>query len=220
MLEPGPQELYYFMGNESLPITDTLIVSWILLILLVLVSRWITSNMSLKPGKAQNIAELIVSTIEDQIEDMLPGEGRNLLPFIATIFVYIGFSNLVVLLPGVPSPSTDLNLTLGLAAVVFMVSHYYGMKEKGILGYAKGFAEPVIFMLPINVVSELAKPISHSFRLFGNMVGASIILGLIYMAAPWMIPVPLHAWFDLFVGVIQAFIYGMIAIVYISVAKD
>ncbi|MFW6256562.1 MAG: F0F1 ATP synthase subunit A [Bacillota bacterium] len=220
MLDPGPQVVFYFMGQENLPITDTIIVSWLLVIALVVVSKIVTSNLQLKPGRVQNVAELTVSAIEDQIDDMLPGEGRKLLPFIATIFIYIGTSNLIVLLPGVPSPSTDLNLTLGLALVVFVVSHYYGMKEHGVWGYIKSQAEPVFFLLPLNIVGELAKPISHSFRLFGNMVGASIIVGLIYMFAPWLIPVPLHLWFDLFVGIIQAFIFGMIAIVYISVAKS
>ena len=221
-LEPGPQVLYYLFGNESLPITDTLIVGWLLIILIVVLARLATRNLKLRPGRVQMVAELTVEAIKDQIEDMLPGEGRRLLPFIATIFIYIGFSNLIVLLPGIPSPSADLNLTLGLAIAVFLVSHYFGVKEYGGLGYIKSQAEPIFFMLPLNIVGELAKPISHSFRLFGNMVGASIIIGLAYAAISHnpIYPVPLHAWFDLFVGLIQAFIYGMVAIVYISVAKS
>jgi len=219
-MNPGPKVITHLFGMEQLPVTDTLLVSWFVVIFTVLVMAVITRNLKMRPDGAQNILEFIVSIIEDQIEPMLPGEGRKFLPFIATIFIYVAIANLIGLLPGVPSPTGDLNTTLGLALVVFLVSHYQGMKEKGVWGYLKSFGEPVIFLLPLNVVGELAKPISHSFRLFGNVVGGGIIITLIYQAAPGLIPVPLHAWFDLFVGAIQALIFGMVAIAYISVAKS
>jgi len=219
-MNPGPKLITYLFGIEQLPVTDTLLVSWFVVILTIVTTALITRKMKMRPDGAQNILEIIVSIIEEQIEPMLPGEGRKFLPFIATIFIYVGVGNLIGILPGIPSPTGDLNTTLGLALVVFLVSHYQGMKEKGVWGYFKGFGEPVIFLLPLNVVGELAKPISHSFRLFGNVVGGGIIITLIYQAAPGLIPVPLHAWFDLFVGAIQALIFGMVAIAYISVAKS
>ena len=219
-MNPGPQIQFYLFGKEYLPITDTLIVGWIAVVLILAVAKYLTSNLTVRPDGKQNVAEAIVEMIYKQIEPMLPGEGWKFLPFIATLFIYVGVSNLLGLVPGLASPSGDLNTTLGLAIVVFLVSQYEGMKEFGVWGYIKGFAEPVIFLLPINLVSELAKPISHSFRLFGNVVGGGIIITLIYQAAPALVPVPLHAWFDFFVGLIQAFIFGMVAIAYISVAKS
>lgn len=219
-MNPGPQIQFYLFGKEYLPITDTLIVGWIAVVLILAVAKYLTSNLTVRPDGKQNVAEAIVEMIYKQIEPMLPGEGWKFLPFIATLFIYVGVSNLLGLVPGLASPSGDLNTTLGLAIVVFLVSQYEGMREFGVWGYIKGFAEPVIFLLPINVVSEFAKPISHSFRLFGNVVGGGIIITLIYQAAPALIPVPLHAWFDFFVGLIQAFIFGMVAIAYISVAKS
>jgi len=218
-LNPGPKIVRYLFGNEALPISDTLIVSWIVVILFIIFARIITLNLKMRPGYVQNAIEMLLTVIEDQIEPMLPGEGRKFLPFIGTIFIFVGLGNLIGVIPGVPNPTGDLNTTLGLALVVFLVSHYQGMKENGVWGYLKGFTEPVFFLLPLNIISELAKPISHSFRLFGNIVGGGIIITIIYQAVPGLIPVPIHAWFDLFIGAIQALIFGMVAIAYISVAK-
>ncbi len=219
-MNPGPKVVTYLFENPNLPITDTLIVAWLSVIIIIVAARLITRDLKLKPDSAQNMAEFLVTAIYEQVEPMLPGEGWRFLPFIGTIFIYVGVGNLIGLVPGLNSPTGDLNTTLGLALVVFLVSHYEGMRENGVWGYIKGFGEPVIFLLPLNVVGELAKPISHSFRLFGNVVGGGIIITLIYQAAPGLIPVPLHAWFGLFVGLIQALIFGMIAISYISVAKS
>ena len=219
-MNPGPQVVGHLFGMESMPVTDTLIVSWVVVVLLAIAAKVIGSNLQLVPGSVQNATELLITAIEDQIEPMLPGEGRKFLPFIGTIFIFVGVANLIGVLPAVPNPTGDINTTLGLALVVFLIMHFEGMRENGVWGYIKGFAEPVFILLPLNIVSELAKPISHSFRLFGNIVGGGIIITLIYQAAPWLIPIPLQAWFDIFIGVIQALIFGMVAIAYISVSKQ
>ena len=219
-MNPGPQVVTHLFGKEFLPVTDTLIVSWVVVVLIAIAAKIIGSNLDLVPGKVQNATELFLTSIEDQIEPMLPGEGRRFLPFIGTIFIFVGVSNLSGVLPGVPNPTADINTTLGLALLVFILMHVEGMRENGIWGYIKGFAEPVFILLPLNIVSELAKPISHSFRLFGNIVGGGIIITLIYQAAPWLIPIPLQAWFDIFIGIIQALIFGMVAIAYIAVSKE
>ena len=219
-MNPGPQVVTHLFGKDFLPVTDTLIVSWVVVVLIAIAAKIIGSNLDLVPGKVQNATELFLTSIEDQIEPMLPGEGRRFLPFIGTIFIFVGVSNLSGVLPGVPNPTADINTTLGLALLVFILMHVEGMRENGIWGYIKGFAEPVFILLPLNIVSELAKPISHSFRLFGNIVGGGIIITLIYQAAPWLIPIPLQAWFDIFIGIIQALIFGMVAIAYIAVSKE
>lgn len=219
-MNPGPQIQFYLFGKEYLPITDTLMVGWLCVIIILILAKYLTSSLSMRPSGKQNVAEMLIEMIYKQIEPMLPNEGWKFLPFIATIFIYVGFGNLIGLIPGLPSATGDLNTTLGLGLMVFIVVQYEGMKEYGVWGYIKSFAEPVIFLLPINLVGELAKPISHSFRLFGNVVGGGIIITLIYQAAPPIIPVPLHAWFDFFIGLIQTLIFGMVAIAYISVAKS
>ena len=219
-MNPGPKVITHLFGMESLPITDTLIVSWVVVFMLAVAGKIIGNNLKLIPGSVQNATEMLITAIVDQIEPMLPGEGRRFLPFIGTLFIFIGVANLIGIVPFVPNPTADLNTTLGLGLVVFLISHVEGMRANGIWGYFKGFGEPIIILLPLNIISEMAKPISHSFRLFGNIVGGGIIITIIYQAAPWLIPIPLHAWFDLFIGAIQALIFGMVAISYIAVAKQ
>lgn len=219
-MEPGPQVITYLFGHESFPVTDTLLISWGVVVFLIVFARFATRNLKMVPGKIQNVLEIFVEVVYDQIEALLPEEGWRFFPLIATLFVYVGACNLVLLLPGVTSPSADLNTTFALAGVVFLVSHYEGMREEGVIGYLKGFGQPVIFLFPLNFVGELAKPISHSFRLFGNILGGIIIISLVYRAIPWVFPVFLHFWFDIFVGLIQTLIFGMVAVAYISVAKN
>ncbi len=219
-MDPGPQVVTYLFGHEALPVTHTLIWSWVVCVVIIIGAVMATKKMEMVPTGLQNVGESIVVLVLDQIEPMMPGQGRRMLPLIGTIFIYIGLANLVGFIPAVDNPTADLNTTLSLGLLVFVISHYEGMKVRGPLGYIKSFGQPTIFLFPLNFVGELAKPISHSFRLFGNMVGGGIIIMLIYQAAPWIVPVALHAWFDLFVGAVQALIFGMVAIAYIAVARQ
>ena len=217
-MQPGPKVLAYFLGNENLPITDTLLASWLLVILLILFAYILKKRLKIVPGRIQAAVEIILAFVESQIESMLPGKGRKFLPFIGTIFIFVGVSTVFGLIPGLVNPTGDINTTLGMALMVFLYSQYLGIKRKGVGTYIKGFFEPIFLMFPMNVLGELAKPISHSFRLFGNVVGGGIIITLLYQFFPWFIPVPLHFWFDIFSAFIQVLIFGMIAISYISVA--
>lgn len=212
----GPQELFYLFG---IPVTDTVVVTWGIILIIWIFAAAASKNIKLIPEGAQNVAEMFIEMLLDLIEGMMPNQGKKMLPLIGTIALSIGVSNLVGIIPGIPNPTADLNTTLGIALIVFVATHYYGWKKKGIT-YLKEFAEPSIALLPLNIIGELAKPISLSFRLFGNMAGGGVILAIIAMFVPWVIPVPLMLWFDLFVGIIQAFIFTMLAIAYISVARS
>jgi len=212
----GPQELFQLFG---IPVTDTVVVSWAIMLVLWIFAIFASKNIEMVPSGAQNAAELFLEAILDLIEGMMPNEGKRFLPLIATIALFIGMANLVGIIPAVPNPTADLNTTLGIALIVFVATHYYGIEKKGVGTYLKEFIEPSIALLPLNIIGELAKPISLAFRLFGNMAGGGVILGIIAMFVPWVVPVPLMAWFDVFVGVIQAFIFTMLAIAYISVAR-
>ncbi len=110
----------------------------------------------------------------------------------------------------------DLNTTVGLALLVAVTFIGTSIKRNGALGYAKGFLDPVPVMLPLNIVGELAKPVNMSMRLFGNMFAGSVIMGLLYKAAPWVVPAPLHLYFDLFSAVVQSFVFTMLAMVHIQ----
>jgi F-type H+-transporting ATPase subunit a len=215
-LKIGPQVVFEIAG---MPITNTLIVAWGITLFLIIVAFVISRNVKVIPGRLQATAELLLVTFEDFIEGMMPGEGRKWLPLIATILLFIGCSNLIGIIPFVDNPTADINTTVAYGLMVFFIAHVTSIRSKGIGGYIKAYFEPLPFLVPLNVIGELAKPVSHSFRLFGNMIGGGIILAILMKFAPWIIPVPLMFWFDLFAGVVQAFIFTMLTIVYIAVLK-
>ena len=217
-MQVGPKILQTFNGIPIL--TDTLLFAIAVTIVLFIFAKVLTSELRIIPGRLQAAGEIYVTTLVDFIDSLIPGDGSGYLPLIGTIGLFIGVSNISGFIPYVQNPTADLNTTLGLALVVFLVSHYEGSKAQGVWNYLKGFAEPVAFLLPLNIISELAKPISHSFRLFGNILGGGIILAFAMEYIPWLIPVPLIAWFDLFVGLIQALVFTLLAIVYIAVQKE
>ncbi|MGM0471018.1 MAG: F0F1 ATP synthase subunit A [Bacillota bacterium] len=212
----GPQVLFTLFG---LPVTDTVVVGWLITLALAIFAIVASKQIKMVPSGTQNVAEMYIEAILGLIEQMLPNQGKRFLPLVGTIGLLVGVSNLLGVVPFLPIPTEDLNTPIGLAIVVFIATHYYGMEKKGI-DYLKEFAEPTILLLPINIIGELAKPISLGFRLFGNIVGGGIILAIIMKFVPWVIPVPLKAWFDLFVGGLQAFIFTMLTIAYISVARN
>ncbi|HDL85742.1 MAG TPA: ATP synthase F0 subunit A, partial [Candidatus Acetothermia bacterium] len=139
-----------------------------------------------------------------------------------TLFMFILASNLISVIPYFESPTKDLNVTFSFGLLVFFMSQFFAMRRKGVGKYFKGFIEPYPFMLPLNIVGELARPLSHSFRLFGNMFGGAIMLSIVYIFpfTSWVIPIGLNFFYGLFVGTIQAFVFSLLAVAYINVAVE
>lgn len=215
----GPQVVFYLFGNEKLPVTDTLLTAWGITLVLIILGFVVSRSVKVVPGRFQATFEVLLDTFEGYIEGMMPGEGRRWLPLIMTILLFIGFSNLIGIIPMMPNPTADINTTVAYGLMVFLISHATSIRSKGIGEYLKGYFSPNPILFPLNLIGELAKPVSHSFRLFGNMVGGGIILALLMVSVKWLIPVPLIFWFDIFAGVVQAFIFTMLTIVYIAVLK-
>lgn len=226
-----PFSMEYASGKFGLPVTITVISTWFVILVLTLLFKMGTKKLEMIPGKAQIVAETFYSFIHDTIEQMLGGWTKVYLSFLATVFLFILASNLLMFAPipwagmedGVLSiapafraPTADLNTTVGLAMLTTFTFIGTSFKLNGFLGYFKGLLEPMPFMLPINIVGELAKPTNISIRLFGNMFAGMVIMGLIYKAAPIVIPAPLHLYFDIFSGVVQSFVFLMLSMVYIQ----
>jgi len=146
------------------------------------------------------------------------GKGKKLMPYIGAVAIYIFLANISSLF-GLRSPTADVNVTGSLAILTFVLTHTLGLKSKG-LDYIKGFFQPFFLFAPLNVIGELARPISLALRLFGNLLGGSIIVGLVSAAVPYIVPVPLHAYFDLFSSLIQTFIFIMLSMTFIGSAMD
>jgi F-type H+-transporting ATPase subunit a len=219
----GPEVIFVIPIGNGIPVTQTVTTTWFIMALLLGLSIFLTRKLETRPGKKQVIAEILVDGIYNLTETTMGKQFKNFAPYIGTILLLVGISNISGLF-GLRPPTSDLNTTLGLALITFVLIHITGIRYKGVGGYLKGFLEPMPFLLPINLMGEIATPISLSFRLFGNILGGLIIMTLVYQALGWfsLIPVPaiLHMYFDLFAGLLQSFIFGMLTMVFVSLASD
>ncbi|MEA2101892.1 MAG: F0F1 ATP synthase subunit A [Thermodesulfobacteriota bacterium] len=215
-----PHWVFDCMGVHVVLNKETLIMTWIVMAMWILFALLASRNTRLLPNPFQGTAELLVGTWDQLIEDSL-GEremGRKYFSFICTIFLMFWISNMLGLIPFLSEPTKDINTTLSLGVIGFVVAHYSGIKAKGIGTYLKGYAEPIFFMAPLNIIGEFSKVISISFRLFGNIMGGSIIILVVsYLVYSLVLPPFLYAFFGIFVGTIQAFVFTMLTLVYIVV---
>lgn len=201
---------------------DTLYMTWLIMAIIIVISFLATRNLKLVPTGLQNAIELVVSALLEQMDAAMGPKGRQLAPLIVTLFLFILLSNWLGLVPMMTSPTNDANTTLGLAIIMMLTIHIAGLVFKG-MRYIKHFFEPSPPFVIINIIEELAKPITLAFRLFGNIVAGEILIIILLMLVPVWFPVPSVIWlgFSLFVGVIQAFIFTMLSISYLSNAvKD
>ncbi len=194
-----------------------LVVDLILILFAVRVRR----KIHLIPGKLQIIAEMIYSFFSNLVVETIGEKKRYFTPYIFTIFIFIWICNIIGLIPipGNLEPTRNLNVPLGLGLMALIIVHYSSIKEKGLGSYLKEYAEPLPFMAPLNVVGELAKGISLSFRLFGNILGGAIIILVVSNLTRFiLIPVGLNLFFGLFIGTVQAFVFTMLVLSYTAVA--
>ena len=172
------------------------------------------------PSKRQIVFELVYSFFEDLVVDTLGKERVNFTPYILTIFLFIWTSNMLGLIPipGFMEPTRNLNVPLGMGIMAVGVVHFFAIKQKGVGNYLKGYAEPLFFLAPLNLIGELSKAVSISFRLFGNILGGAIIILVVSSLVNFIVlPVGLNLFFGLFVGTIQAFVFTMLSLTYIAV---
>lgn len=214
------------IGNHEIWITQSILSMWIIIALLLGVA--IVVKVRIKkfkevPTGFQNLIELIVETFENFTISTMGKQNRGFSAYFAGLFFFILLSNISGVF-GLRPPTANYAIPLGLALITFAMVQIYGIKAKGIKGYFKGFTEPIIFFTPLNVIGELANPVSLSFRLFGNIIGGTILMSLFYGLLPIYvkigIPAFLHFYFDLFAGVLQAFVFTMLSMVFVSGAME
>lgn len=225
----------------GITITETQVNMWIVMIIIAMLCKWLTSNLKVKPaGKKQIIAEYIVNVAQNFVKDNMGETFKNFTPFIAALFSLAAFSSLSGLF-GLYPPTADLNTTLGWAIVVFLMIVFYKIKTNGLLGYLKGLTEPIPVLTPFNLIGEFSTPISMAFRMFGNVASGVVISTLVYAALAWLstmvlqwlpgaladipllqlgLPAVLSVYFDLFSSVLQAFIFCMLTMLYVSAAAS
>lgn len=201
---------------------DTLQMTWLTMAVVVLIAFCATRGLKLVPRGWQNIVEILVTAILEQVDSVMGPKGRKLAPLLVTLFLFILVSNWVGLVPGFASPTNDINTTFGLALMIVLLLHILGVCFKGVT-YLKHFFQPFLPFVIINVIEEIAKPITLAFRLFGNILAGEILIIILGILLPIWMPVPGVVWllFSVFVGAVQAFIFTMLSMSYLSNAvKD
>lgn len=213
----NPAEVNIVFHILGMPVSDIVVATWIVMALILLVAFLSTRKLSLVPSGLQNVGEIIVEGFTKLVVDMMGTKGSPFVPLIMSIGLFVLIANLIGVVPGVATPTSNLATTVMLAGIVVIVGHGASIKKNGLLHYIKGYLDPHPIMLPMNIIGEIGKFLSHSFRLYGNMIGGAIIIQIIYMFAPWVVPVPVMGWFSVFMGAIQALVFTLLAIAYIDV---
>lgn len=208
-----------FFGYNITINLEVIVMTWIVFSTLIVLGLLFTRKRGILPRPIQALGELIVTLLYDLTEDALGKElAKKYAPLICALFLFLLLSNWLGIIPHLDEPTKDLNTTLGLGLMGFCIAHYAGIKSKGFKAYMKEYFQPIFFMMPLNVIGELAKIVSISFRLFGNIMGGSIIILVVsHLVYSVVLPPFLYAFFGLFVGTIQAFVFTMLTVVYISV---
>lgn len=229
----GPKIYSFLFDNPKLPITETMVNYWIVMVFILFLCIFLTSRMEKIPKGKQAVAEKIVLMIDGLVDQNMGPDFRSYSPFITTLMLSSICGSLCSLFT-LRSVTADLNTTLGWALITFALITYNKIKYSGFGGYLKGFTEPIVVMLPLNLLSEIATPISMSFRHFGNVAGGFVISTLLLSALASLssalhLPLPLFQigipgvlslYFDLFSGCIQAFIFSMLTMAYVGSAKE
>jgi len=200
-------------------ITRPVVTTWAIIAVLTLISWLVTGRLRLHPDRRQIVLELLVTGIMAQIDEVIRKNPRPFLPLLGTLFIFLVAANLSGVLPGVEAPTGKLETPAALALIVFVAVHYFGVRARGPFGYLASFAKPKLIMLPLNIVSEITRTFSLMVRLFGNVMSGEFVIGLVVALAGLFVPVPLMA-LEILVGLVQAYIFTILATVFIGAAVD
>jgi F-type H+-transporting ATPase subunit a len=214
-----PDQLVLFEIG-GIPINATVVFTWAVMVLMVvgswLITRRLTSDVDISPG--QNLLEVIVTSIRDQIEEVGGQRADLYMPFVGTLFLFIAISNIfAAVLPGFEPPTASLSTTAALALCVFVAVPVYGISQRGLLGYLRQYIEPTPLMLPFQVIGEVSRTLALAVRLFGNIMSGTMIVGLLLAIAPFFFPIMMRL-LGLLTGLVQAYIFAVLAMVYIASA--
>jgi F-type H+-transporting ATPase subunit a len=209
-----------FLENHFIP--SHIMYAWFVMAFLALCSFLATRRIDIYPSRFQNVMEVIISGLDSLLTDTMGHEGRRFFPLIATLGLYILTSNLLGLVPGFESPTSNLNVTVSMAIIVFFMTHIVGVKVHG-AKYIKQFMGPVWWltplMLPIEIVSHLSRPLSLSVRLFGNIEGGHIVVAVLFILVPLLVPLPILV-LKIFISLIQTLVFMLLSMMYIGGAME
>jgi F-type H+-transporting ATPase subunit a len=214
----SPDEMIFWQ-HGFFKLNGTILFTWGLMFLLALGSKLITRHLStdLTRSRWQNLLEIVVTAIEKQIEEVGLRHPEKYLGFLGTLFLFVAVSSLCTIIPGYEPPTASLSTTAALALCVFVAVPLFGIEDQGLRGYLKSYVEPTAIMLPFNLISELSRTLALAVRLFGNMMSGAMIIGILLTITPFIFPVLMTA-LGLLTGMVQAYIFTILAAVYIAAA--
>ena len=208
-----------FWQHGFIKLNATIATTWLLMLVLAVGAKLITRNLAneVHISRWQSLLEIIVTSIHKQIEEVGLRQPERYLGFIGTLFLFIATANLFTIFPGYEPPTGSLSTTSALALLVFVAVPSYAIRERGLAGYLKTFAEPTLVMLPFNIISELSHTLALAVRLFGNMMSGTMILAILLIVTPFIFPMVMSA-LGLLTGMVQADIFSVLATVFIAAA--
>ncbi|MDY7015619.1 MAG: F0F1 ATP synthase subunit A [Cyanobacteriota bacterium] len=212
----SPDHLIFWQW-QWMSLNATIVYTWLVMAILAIGSWWITRQLSVDPKmpRWQNVLEIIVENINHQIREASQQEPERFLPFIGTLFLFIAVSNLLTVFPVYESPAGSLSTTVALALCVFVAVPLYGIQQQGVLGYLKHYIQPMPVMLPFQIISEISRTVSLAIRLFGNVMSTGLLVAILLSIVPLFFPAVMQL-FGVLVGIIQAYVFAILSIVYIA----
>jgi F-type H+-transporting ATPase subunit a len=208
-----------FWQSGLLKLNATILFTWVLMVVLVVGVRLITRKLSTdsKRSRWQNLLEIAVTAIEGQLEEIGLRHPRKYLGFLGTLFLFVAAASICTVIPGYQPPTGSLSTTAALALCVFVAVPLFGIEEQGLANHLKSYVRPTFIMLPFNIISEMSRTLALAVRLFGNMMSGAMIVGILLTITPFIFPVIMTA-LGLLTGMVQAYIFSILAAVYIAAA--
>ena len=204
----------------GIAVAESTVITWVIMAILLIFAVLMTRNLKMDHiSKRQAAVEFIVVKMNSIVEGMIGEEGRNYVPYLVTILLYIGVSNVIGLF-GVKPPTKDLNVTAALSLMSIVLIEAAGIRKKGVKKWCKSFAQPIAIVAPIHVLEIFIRPLSLCMRLFGNVLGAFVIMELIKQIIPVALPIPFSFYFDIFDGLIQAYVFIFLTSLFIKEAIE
>ena len=204
----------------GIEIAESTVITWVIMAVLTLLAWLLTRNLKVDHiSRRQSAVESAVTWLNGFVEGMIGEKGKRYVPYLVTVLVYIGFSNIIGLF-GLKPPTKDMNVTAALALMSIILIEASGIREKGVKNWLKGFAQPVAVITPINILEVFIRPLSLCMRLFGNVLGAFVIMELIKQLIPVGVPLVFSFYFDIFDGLIQAYVFVFLTSLFIKEAIE
>ena len=197
------------------PITSTVITTWLVMFIIVVICYFLTRSLSIKPSIIQEILEASFEAIEKTVRDVLPVDPWRVVPVLGTLWILIGFSNLTGLIPGLKTPTADLNTTFAFAVISYSMTHVFGIVTQGFKGYLSYYKEPTWILLPFRLIAEFTRTVALAVRLFGNMLSGEMIAVILLGIVGFLVPIPFEL-LHIVIGLIQAYIFGVLTLVFIA----